>query len=176
MKSHIAISASLALVLSLAACERTTVPAEGNAAPAAEASAADADAVKQAFAKFNADIAARNVDAIRTHYANDAVMVIPDRPPFVGIEAIMADYKEYAADPAGKYAPGAETVTVSSGDMAYGEVNYQSTYTDPKTKAAVTVERYNLSVYRKQPDGSWKVVRDVNSPLPKAEPAAPPAG
>jgi len=169
MKSFVAIPASLALVLSLAACERTTVPAADNAGATAETATADAEAVKQAFAKFNADIVARNVDAIKAHYASDAVMVIPDRPPFEGVDAITADYQEYAADPAGKYAPGAETVTVSpGGDMAYGEVNYQSTYTDTKTKAVVTVDRYNLTVYAKQPDGSWKVVRDVNVNLPKA--------
>lgn len=169
MKSYVAIPAGLALVLSLGACDRTTVPADGNTAASAEASAADGAAVEQAFAKFNADITSKNEDAIRAHYASDAVMVIPDRPPFEGVEKIVADYREFAADPAGKYAPGAETVAVSAdGDMAYGEVKYQSTYTDAKTKAVVTVDRYNLTLYRKQPDGSWKVVRDVNVNLPKA--------
>jgi len=169
MKKTILIPAGLALALTLAACDRAATPADGNAAPAAEASATDAEAVKQAFAKFNADIAARNVDAIKAHYASDAVMVIPGQAPFEGIEAIMGDYKAYAADPAGKYAPGAETVTVSpGGDMAYGEVKYQSTYTDTKTKAVTTVDRYNLTLYSKQPDGSWKVVRDVNVNLPAA--------
>lgn len=168
MKVFVATSAGLALILSLAACDRAAGPSESNAAASAEGVTDDAEAVKQAFAAFNADIAARKLDAIRAHYASDAVMVIPGQPPFVGIDAIAADYTNYASDPAGKYAPGAETVTVSSGDMAYGEVNYQSTYTDPETKAVVTVDRYNLTVYRKQPDGSWKVTRDINAPLPKA--------
>jgi ketosteroid isomerase-like protein len=47
-------------------------------------------------------------------------------------------------------------------------VNYQSTFTNPKTKVVETSDRYNLTVYKKQADGSWKVVRDVNVPLPKA--------
>lgn len=169
MKSLIVIPASLALVLSVAACDRAATPADGNAAPAAKASTADAEAVKQAFAKFNADITAKNVDAIKAHYASDAVMVIPGQAPFAGIDAITADYTAYAADPAGKFAPGAETTTISSGgDMAYGEVNYQTTFTNPKTKAVETQDRYNLTVYKKQPDGSWKVVRDVNTTVPKA--------
>lgn len=162
------IPASIALALSLAACNRTEAPADGNATPAAETSEADSAAVKRAFAAFNADIAARDLDAIKAHYASDAVMFIPGQAPFKGVDAIMGDYKLYAADPAGKYSPGTETVTVSSGDMAYGEVNYQSTSTNPTTKAVETTDRYNLTVYRKQPDGSWKVVRDVNVPLPKA--------
>jgi uncharacterized protein (TIGR02246 family) len=168
MKSIVAIPAGLALALSLAACDRTASPTNGSAATA-ESATADAEAVKQAFATFNADIAARNVDAIKAHYASDAVMVIPGQAPFTGIDAITADYTAYAADPAGKYAPGAETTTISSGgDMAYGEVNYQTTFTNPKTKAVETQDRYNLTVYKKQPDGSWKVVRDVNVTLPKA--------
>ena len=169
MKSLIVIPAGVALVLSLAACERTTVPAEGNATATADSSTADSEAVKQAFAAFNTAIVAKDLDAIRAQYASDAVMVLPGQPPFKGIDAIMGDYKAYAADPVGKYVPGAETTVVSSGgDLAYGQVDYQSTFTNPKTKAVEVADRYNLVVYKKQADGSWKVVQDVNAPLPKA--------
>ena len=171
MKTNLAIPVSLALVLSLAACERASTPSDSNAsgtAAAAETSTADAEAVKQAFATFNADIAGKKVDAIKAHYANDAVMIIPGQAPFVGVDAIMKDYQAYGADPAGKYVPGAETVEVLSDDAAYGEVNYQTTFTNPKTKAVETQDRYNLTLYKKQSDGSWKVVRDVNVTLPKA--------
>lgn len=169
MKAIIAIPASVALVLSVAACDRPSAPAAENAAATAEGATADADAVKQAFATFNADIAAKNVDAIKAHYASDAVMILPGQAPFTGIDAIMGDYNQYAADKAGKYVPGAETTTISSGgDVAFGEVNYQTTFTNPATKAVETKDRYNLTIYKKQPDGSWKIVRDVNTDVPKA--------
>lgn len=169
MKSYVAIPAGLALVLSLGACERTAAPADGNAAAPAEASVADAEAVKQAFAAFNAAIVAKDLPTIRAQYASDAVMVIPGQAPFKGLDAIMADYQTFAADPAGKYAPGAETTHVSSGgDLAYGLVDYQVTFTNPDTKAVEEASRYNLTVYKKQADGSWKVVQDVSAPLPKA--------
>jgi uncharacterized protein (TIGR02246 family) len=168
VKTLSAIPASIALVLSLSACDRAAAPAEANAA-VAETSTADAEAVKQAFAKFNADIAAKNVEAITAHYADDAVMMIPGQAPFQGKEAIASDYKAYAADSAGKFVSGAEKTEVSAGGaVAFGEVNYQSTFTNPKTKVVETSDRYNLTVYKKQADGSWKVVRDVNVPLPKA--------
>jgi uncharacterized protein (TIGR02246 family) len=173
MRAIIAIPASVALVLSVAACDRPSAPAGENSVATAEGAttdtAADAAAVKQAFAAFNADIAAKNVEAIKAHYASDAVMIIPGEAPFAGIDAIMGDYSKYAADPAGKYVPGAETTQVSSGgDVAYGEVNYQSTFTNSKTKAVETKDRYNITVFKKQPDGSWKVVRDINTDVPKA--------
>ena len=169
MKSLTLIPASMALVLSVAACDRTSAPAADNVAATAEGATADAAAVKQAFAAFNADIAAKNLDAIKAHYASDAVMVIPGQAPFEGVDAIMGDYKQYAADAAGKYVAGAETTTVSpGGDVAYGEVNYQTTFTNPTTKAVETRDRYNISIYIKQPDGSWKIVRDINTDVPKA--------
>lgn len=173
MKSLVAIPASVLLVLSVAACERTSEPTASNDAATSEAAGADTEAdaaaVKQAFAAFNADITSKNLDAIKAHYASDAVMIIPGQAPFKGVDAIMGDYNQYAADPVGKYVPGAETTTVSSGgDVAYGEVTYQSTFTNTKTKAVETRDRYNLTVFKKQPDGSWKVVRDVNTDVPKA--------
>jgi uncharacterized protein (TIGR02246 family) len=173
MKSIIMMSAGVALALSLAACERSAAPVNGDAAASSEAAtadtaAADAEAVKQAFATFNADIAGKKMDAIKAHYADDAVMIIPGQAPFVGADAIMKDYQAYGADPAGKYVPGAETVEVLSDGAAYGEVNYQTTFTNPKTKAVETQNRYNLTLYKKQSDGSWKVVRDVNVTLPQA--------
>jgi uncharacterized protein (TIGR02246 family) len=168
MKAIIAIPASVALVLSVAACDRTTAPAEGNVAAAAEGATDDAAAVKQAFAAFNSDIAAKKLDAIKAHYASDAMMILPGQAPFVGIDAIMGDYSNYAADPAGKYVPGAETTEISSGgDVAYGEVNYQTTFTNSTTKAVETKDRYNITVFKKQPDGSWKIVRDINTDVPK---------
>lgn len=171
MKPVAILAAGAALALSLAACDRAAAPADGNAAAGAEASASasDSEAVKKTFADFNAAIAAKNVDAIKAQYANDAVMVLPGQAPFKGVDAIAADYQAFAADAAGKYVSGEETTYVSSGgDLAYGEVNYQTTFTNPKTKAVETSERYNFTVYKKQPDGSWKVVRDINTVVPKA--------
>ena len=168
MNRVVLLSAGAALAMSLGGCDRAAAPGNTTAA-ATETAEAAAEAVKKDFAAFNAAIAAKDVEAIKAHYASDAVMVIPDLPPFEGIEAIAADYKGFAADPAGKYSSGAETVTIApGGEMAFGEVKYQSTFTNPKTKAVESADRYNLTLYRKQPDGSWKVVRDVNVNLPKA--------
>ncbi|MFP5329521.1 MAG: YybH family protein [Alphaproteobacteria bacterium] len=167
MTRVVLLAASAALALSLAACDRVSAPA--GKADSAEKAAVDSEAVKQAFAAFNAAIANKDLAAIRAHYASDAVMVLPNLPPFNGADAIMADYEAFASDAAGKYEPGAETTYVSSGgDLGYGQVNYQVTYTNPDTRAVQTANRYNLSVYKKQSDGSWKIVYDINTDIPKA--------
>lgn len=169
MTRHLLISTNLVLALSLAACKPAAAPADGNGADTAETTVADAEAVKKAFAAFNVAIAAKDLPAVKAQYASEAVMVIPGQAPFKGIDAIMGDYQAYAADPASKYVSKEESIEVSSGgDMAYGQVNYQSTFTNPTTKAVEVSDRYNLVIYRKQTDGSWKVTHDVNAPLPKA--------
>ena len=168
MNQMVLLSAGAALALSLGACKPAAAPVGGNEATA-ESSATNAETVKKAFADFNAAIVARDLPKIRAQYADDAVMILPDQKPFEGIDAIMGDYKNYARDPAGKYAPGAESTYVSSGgDLAYGQVTYDTTFTNPKTKAVETSNRYNIVVYKKQADGSWKVIRDINTALPKA--------
>ena len=168
MNRVVLLAAGAALALSLGACDRAGAPADGNAAPAA-ASATDAEAVKTAFAALNAAIAAKDLPAIKAQYASDAVMVFPNQAPYRGAEAIMADYAGFAADAGSKYVPGAETTVVSSGgDLAYGQVTYDSTGTNATTKAVESTRRYNLTVYKKQADGSWKIVQDINADVPKA--------
>ena len=63
------------------------------------------------------------------------------------------------------YKPGAKSFS-SSGDLAYSTAAYTESFTDPKTKKMVTMTGTNLSVWRKQADGSWKLVADSNPAAP----------
>ena len=46
--------------------------------------------------------------------------------------------------------------------MAYSTAEYTETYTDSATKKLVNIKGTNLSVWKKQPNGSWKLVADSN--------------
>lgn len=61
-------------------------------------------------------------------------------------------------------------VYVSKDDLAYSQRSYSIMTTDPKTKKAVTEKGTCVEVYKKQADGSWKVMEDIASP---EAPAAP---
>ncbi len=167
MNKAFLISTGVALAVSLAACDRTGPPAEGNTPAAASASAADTDTVKKMETEFLAAIEAKNIPAVKANYAPDAVMVLPEQAPMKGIDAIGADYDKFAADPAGKF-DATNEATVVGADMAYSQGTYTVTYTNAKTKAVENGQGYYLVVYKKQDDGSWKIVQDVSSPLPKA--------
>ena len=48
------------------------------------------------------------------------------------------------------------------------------TVTDGATKKPVTLTGSYVTIYKKQPDGSWKAVEDIATPtLPPTAPAAP---
>jgi len=52
------------------------------------------------------------------------------------------------------------------GDVVYSQGTYVMTMTDPKTKKPMTDKGKYLTIYTKQPDGSWKAVADTfNSDL-----------
>ena len=153
-----------AAMLACAACQKTTAPA------AAADTAADTQSI-EAVEKTQIDaIGQKYLGGATDLYAADAVFIDGDGSATRGKEAISANFKQFLADPAIKieYTPGAKTFS-SSGDMAYSTASFTETYTDPKTKKPVTIKGTNLSVWRKQADGSWKLVADSNPGSPAAE-------
>jgi len=149
----------------LAACDRSATPVAANA-PAATA-AADTDAVKKLETDFFAAFKAKQLDIVKAAYAADAVMMLPDIAPFRGAAAIAGFYDAFAADTAGKFDANNEA-TVVGGDVAYSNGTYTVSYTNDKTKQVESGQGYYVIVYKKQSDGSWKIVQDVASPTPAA--------
>jgi uncharacterized protein (TIGR02246 family) len=167
MNNAILISTGVALAVALAACDRADAPAQGNTPAAASASAADTDAVKKLETDFLAAIETKDFATAKAAYAADAVMVLPGDAPYQGAAAIAAEYDDFAADPAGKFDANNQSTVVST-DMAYSQGTYTVSYTSDETKKVETGQGYYVTVYKKQPDGSWKIVQDVSSPLPRA--------
>lgn len=151
------------LVTCLAACDRAKTPARNEAVTAY---AADADA-KKLLANVIAALNAKDWAAVKELYASDAIMITPDSPPFNGAQAISAEYDRLANDPAVQFEGTAGAIQVSSsGDLAYADATYKMTYTNPQTSKVDSANGYCIWVFRKQSDGSWKIVRDVSSPVP----------
>lgn len=146
-----------AAILACAACQKATAPA-----PAVD-TASETQAIETVEKGQLAAIGQKSADGATDLYAEDAVFIGDDGNATRGKEAIKGMFKEFLADPTLTldYTPGAKTFS-SSGDMAYSTASYTETYTDPKTKKPVTMKGTNLSVWKKQTDGSWKLVADSN--------------
>jgi uncharacterized protein (TIGR02246 family) len=134
-------------------------------------------ALKAQEMEWNADYKAKDVAKIVAHYAPDAVLMAPGEHTAGTPEAIKTAITAMTADPALDLRFEAEKVAVApSGDMAYTRGHFTMTATDPATKTVGTQTGSYVTIYAKQPDGSWKAVEDIATPGAQAPaPAAAPA-
>ena len=139
-------------------------------APAPAGRVADEAAIRQLLADSEKNFAARDFDKVMKFYSSDAVVFLPDKPMIKGADAIRAAMRDAFGDPNVAVAVKPDSVEVaSSGDVAYGYGTGTSTITDPGTKAVTTVQSKWVTVFKKQPDGSWQAVADIyNSDGPSA--------
>lgn len=125
------------------------------------------DAVKAADASFQQAIAAKDLDKIMSFYADDAVLMPAAKPLLTGKAAITNEWKELLAIPAFQNASKLTQVVVSrSSDMAYTRGSYETRLMGENGQLVTEPGKW-LSVWRKQPDGSWRVAIDTyNTDIP----------
>lgn len=152
-------------LLMLAACTQKTEPPVD--------SAAVLDSIRMVEASQIAAINGADAATASAAYSADAVLVTPGSPVAASADAIRASADAMAKDAntALVITPGKGWVS-ASGDMAVTTSTVKYTFTDPKTGAAKTIDGANQSLWRKQDDGSWKLVADFNAEIPPAD-AAP---
>jgi ketosteroid isomerase-like protein len=106
----------------------------------------------------------RDAERIVAHYSEDAAVMAPNMAPAIGREAILEMVKQLVRD--GEFAFTFEAARVDvarSGDYGYVQGSYTLTMTDLSTKKPVTDRGSYLRIYRKQPDGAWKVVQEIRA-------------
>jgi uncharacterized protein (TIGR02246 family) len=164
------IAGAAALALSLGACEKYDNKAGANADPGAVKNAIKADEKK-----WNQQVKAKDINGLASHYADDAQFVAPGMAPADGSTAIRQFYANALTDPAIDVHIESDKIDVAgSGDMAYSRGHYTEKYTDKKTGKVMSDKGSYLTVYKKQPDGSWKMVEDFATADPdSAKPVEP---
>lgn len=150
----------------LGACRAAVPAAEGSAAAAATSTPSDSAGAHAAIDAVNANLVAAMTKGdgagMASHYTDDAVFMNPGAPSIVGRAAI----GEMLAGMMGS----ATLTNVSirterllvSGDLAIENGRYAWTVT-PKGAPAMPDSGKYLTVWQKQADGSWKVIRDINN-------------
>jgi uncharacterized protein (TIGR02246 family) len=165
MKTSAVRLAPLALAALLFGCAQAPPPAPP------DTRAADEKAIRDIETAWVKAFAAKDMDKIVSVYADEGMVLLSNAPTMVGKDAIRAGMKDTVADP--KFSLDLKTakVEVSKDDLAYSQGTYSVTGTDPKTKKVMAEKGRYVEVYKKQPDGSWKIVQDINSPEAPASPA-----
>jgi len=129
---------------------------------AADNNSTAVQALKDNEAQWNKDYAAKDANKLLAHYASDAVLMSPGSAAATGTDAIRAMLQEMVSDPALALKFQASRVEVSkSGDMGATQGSYTMTMTDPVSKKVVNDKGTYVTVYKKQPNGSWKAVLDI---------------
>ena len=170
-------SSSLALVtlVAVAACTTQQARRTDTAAPAAatlaSAPTTDAAAVRQAIdgadARFGVAALKGDTAALAAFYTDDALFMGANMPASRGHDAIAKGFAGMtAAMKLSAFKLQAQDV-ITSGDYAIETGTYDLTYTTTKvSKPAHDAGKY-LVVWKKQADGSYKIMRDIsNSDLP----------
>lgn len=166
MKRLAALAGTTLIVLMVAACGQP------------DTRDADLKAIRSVEAQWNADYAAKDLDKIADHYANDAVLIVPGMASTSGKEAIRSSLQQMVSDSAMSLQFQASKVDVAkSGDLAYTQGSYTLTLTDPQTKSLIHDHGSYVTVYRKMADKTWKAVSDIASsevppPAPKSAKSA----
>jgi uncharacterized protein (TIGR02246 family) len=132
--------------------------------PVADTRDADIKAIKDADAALAKDMADKAFDKMANYYAEDATLFTPGAPAAAGKEAIKDMTKMLVTmDLELKFAP-AKVDVAKGGDIGFTQGTYTMTSIDPKTKRRMSEKGSYVTLYRKQADGAWKIIEDINTP------------
>jgi uncharacterized protein (TIGR02246 family) len=164
MLRHTLLVVCLAMVAIAIACSNASIPP----ALPPDTRTADVQAVKDIEAAWVKDAATKDPDKWASYFAEDGIGLYPGGPILNGKAAIRAAVVPLLADPNFSLTfQSTQSMASKGGDMVYSLGTYTMTTTDPKTKKVMTDKGKYLTVYTKQPDGSWKAVADTfNSDSP----------
>ncbi len=141
-------------------------------AQAADTPATDEQKIRDLEAEWSAVAGRKDVDKTVSYYANDAVVFAPNAPSATTKAAIRSAWNEMLTAPGAAISWKPTKVEVAkAGDLAYVTGTYEDTMTDASGKSVKDRGSY-VTIWKKQADGSWKVVVDIwNSDLPASAPA-----
>ena len=124
---------------------------------------ADADAIRAADIEWNKAMQARDVDKSISFYGDGAILLGNKAPAVEGRDSIRKEFQEMLSQTGGSFNFTNTSVEVArSGDLAWEHGVYQFTGSDKKGKPVTEKGKY-LTVWKKQADGSWKAVADMDN-------------
>ncbi len=114
--------------------------------------------------KFAADTAKGGGPAFASWFAPDAVTLANGKAPVVGRDAIAAGATWSPRDYQLTWTPEGARMS-PSGDMGFTWGHYKGVAKDREGNTSATSGRY-MTIWKKQPDGSWKVALDASNDGP----------
>lgn len=161
-RSLAALLCVLLLAVACTGCWRAHRRAERERAQQ-ERIARDEAAIRAASADWSKAAQAKDLDKAMSVYSDDAIVLSPKAPMIRDKDKIRANWQEMLAQPGPGLSFTATGVEVArSGDLAWEYGTYELATTDKKGKTTTEKGKY-VTVWKKQPDGSWKVAADIDN-------------
>ncbi|MBB5192871.1 uncharacterized protein (TIGR02246 family) [Silvimonas terrae] len=131
---------------------------------------ADETAIRNLCARWLSATAAGDHAAVLELMTDDVVFITPGRPPMMGKAAFAA-----LQPPAGVRIAAVQEIAevVICADLAFSRSHLQVTVSSPQLAQPVSRSGHTLTVYQRQADGQWRVLRDANTLLLDAASGAP---
>jgi ketosteroid isomerase-like protein len=105
----------------------------------------------------------KDPEAAAAHYTEDAVVSLANEPAITGRGAIADDFR-IGLPPLISNETQRERIEIAgSGEIAYIQGRFRSTYTNIETNRRETLTGTYLTVYKRQPDQTWKITQDISS-------------
>ncbi len=132
----------------------------------------DIEAIKNIEEEWGAALEAHDIDRIVSFYAENCVDIPPNEPPSIGKEAIRGFLQKHYDQFTMEY--NGVTVDVQvSGDLAFTRGTSTEIETPKAGGESLTINSNWVTIYRKQPEGSWKAICNIwnhDHPLPPPPP------
>ena len=161
MKKLVLVGAAALFVMTAAAGAGAQQAAP--AARAADAAAQARAAIEATNLKFAAAMVKGDAAAAAGMYTSDAVVMLPNQPAMQGLAAIQAGIAGMLKDVAVKtFTPKTSDVIVA-GEYAIETGTFEWLMQAKAGGPAMPDKGKYLTVWKRQADGGWKVVRDINN-------------
>ncbi len=146
----------IAALLAVAACAPRPQPT----------ATTDVAAVRQyieaANAKFLDAMKRGDSTAAMANYADDAILMMPNTEAWRGRAGMSTGFATFLSQMSLKEGAATTQDVMVGGDLAVETGTFEWTL-QPKTGKEIKDKGKYLTVWKRQPDGSWKIVRDINN-------------
>lgn len=129
----------------------------------------DEQAIREVFETWQRVAVAGDIDQLLPLMSEDVVFLTPGNPPMKGREAFAAAFQANIPKVGLESKGELEEIQVV-GDVAYCRAHLVVTKTPMEGGPPTRLTGYTLTIFRKQSDGRWVLVRDANLLTP--EPSA----
>ncbi len=144
------------------ACQPGAAPADGSSSAASSDDAAVRKSIDEANARFTAALGTGDTAGLTANYADDAEFLIAGAPSARGRAAIGKAFSDMLSQ-AMIMSPKLTTDDLIVKDDIAVETGHYEWMIHPKTGAATTEKGKYIAVWRRQADGSWKIIKDISN-------------